>query len=403
MKYWFLFSLFFIVASCSNDTDSVDSLTETVQENPLTPNVQVESVPIIKGQETIIQGTITGATEVPLEINYLAQGNMENKGKATINSDGIFKFELNLTTAGFYSVAFSPNNSFLLYLEPGSTTEFQAESSSLFDSYSLDKSSSTSKLIKDYLTVYNSLAKDMNKVNAEMKSLGFSADKERSQLIKQSEEIKSTFNTFKYGFIDENIDSPMMIFLIDHLDASTDMLYLKKVGVAVAKSLPNTHYNEMVQNAIKQKEQAQAAAPVQIKPGQSAPDIAFPNPQGEIIKLSDLRGKIVLLDFWASWCKPCRAENPNVVRVYNKYKEKGFEVFSFSLDKDLARWTSAIKQDGLIWNNHASDLKGWNTATIPLYGYNGIPFTVLIDKDGKIIETNLRGPALENKLKLILG
>jgi thiol-disulfide isomerase/thioredoxin len=134
-----------------------------------------------------------------------------------------------------------------------------------------------------------------------------------------------------------------------------------------------------------------------------APEIAFPNPDGETIKLSSLKGKLVLLDFWASWCKPCRMENPNVVRMYNKYKDKGFEVFSFSLDKDLSRWKNAIKQDGLIWPNHASDLKGWNTATIPMYGFNGIPFTVLIDKDGKIIETNLRGPALENKLISLLG
>ena len=137
-------------------------------------------------------------------------------------------------------------------------------------------------------------------------------------------------------------------------------------------------------------------------PGQISA-IEIKNPNGETIKLSSLKGKLVLLDFWASWCKPCRMENPNVVRMYNKYKDKGFEVFSFSLDKDLSRWKNAIKQDGLIWPNHASDLKGWNTATIPMYGFNGIPFTVLIDKDGKIIETNLRGPALENKLISLLG
>ena len=162
----------------------------------------------------------------------------------------------------------------------------------------------------------------------------------------------------------------------------------------------------MVQRVVQARIQSQNPPPTpsgQIAVGQMAPEIAFPNPNGEIIKLSSLRGKLVLLDFWASWCRPCRMENPNVVRMYNKYKDKGFDIYSFSLDQDPARWKNAIQQDGLVWPNHASDLKGWNTATIPLYGFKGIPFTVLIDKDGKILETNLRGPALENKLKSLLG
>jgi thiol-disulfide isomerase/thioredoxin len=136
--------------------------------------------------------------------------------------------------------------------------------------------------------------------------------------------------------------------------------------------------------------------------GIAAPEIELKNPDGKTLKLSSLKGKVVLIDFWASWCGPCRQENPNVVRAYNKFKDKGFTVFSVSLDDDATAWKRAIKSDGLIWPNHVSDLKKWNSPLPELYGFDGIPYTVLIDKQGKIIGTNLRGPALEQKLNEIL-
>lgn len=131
----------------------------------------------------------------------------------------------------------------------------------------------------------------------------------------------------------------------------------------------------------------------------SAPEIALKNPEGKILKLSDLRGKVVLIDFWASWCGPCRQENPNVVRLFKKYQNKGFTVFSVSLDEDVNAWKNAIQKDGLTWPNHVSDLKGWETPLISTYGFDAIPFTVLVNKDGKVIGTNLRGEQLEQKLK----
>jgi peroxiredoxin len=133
--------------------------------------------------------------------------------------------------------------------------------------------------------------------------------------------------------------------------------------------------------------------------GALAPDLAFENPEGKILKLSDLRGKVVLLDFWAAWCRPCRMENPNVVNMYKKYNKKGFEVFSVSLDRDKASWLKAIQDDGLIWPNHVSDLKQWQSQAAKIYGVSAIPSTFLIDKEGKIIAKNLRGAALENALK----
>lgn len=137
-------------------------------------------------------------------------------------------------------------------------------------------------------------------------------------------------------------------------------------------------------------------------PGAEAPDFTMETPDGKMLSLKDLRGKVVLIDFWASWCGPCRRENPNVVKAYQKYHPKGFDVLGVSLDKDRKRWLDAIEKDGLIWH-HVSDLKGWSNAAAQLYGVSSIPHTVLVDRDGKIIARNLRGPALEQKLEEIFG
>lgn len=135
--------------------------------------------------------------------------------------------------------------------------------------------------------------------------------------------------------------------------------------------------------------------------GSVAPDIVLQDPFGKTIALSSLRGKVVLVDFWASWCKPCREESPNVVKAYNKYKSRGFEVFSVSLDDNRDAWQKAINDDKLLWT-HVSDLMKWNSSVVNLYNIEGIPFTVLLDADGKIIAKNLRGKALDDKLAEIL-
>ena len=132
-----------------------------------------------------------------------------------------------------------------------------------------------------------------------------------------------------------------------------------------------------------------------------APEIAMSDPDGNTRRLSDLRGKVVLIDFWASWCGPCRRENPNVVKLYQKYHDQGFEIFSVSLDKDGNAWRNTIKADGLTWPNHVSDLQYWQSAAGRLYGISAIPATVLVDREGKIIARNLRGADLDRKLKEI--
>lgn len=130
-----------------------------------------------------------------------------------------------------------------------------------------------------------------------------------------------------------------------------------------------------------------------------APNFALSDVNGKTVKLSDFRGNLVLIDFWASWCGPCRQENPNVVALYNSYKKRNFTILSVSMDEDPVKWKEAIKMDGLLWDTHVSDLKGWKSGMVPLYQFDGIPFTVLVNPEGKIIAKGLRGDALKSKIE----
>ena len=131
--------------------------------------------------------------------------------------------------------------------------------------------------------------------------------------------------------------------------------------------------------------------------GSIAPDFTMNGVDDKPFSLSQLKGQYVLVDFWASWCGPCRGENPNVVAAFNKYKNKNFTVLGVSLDDDKGKWLAAIKEDNLSWK-HISDLKGWTNAAVSLYGFDGIPYNVLIDPQGKILATELRGSALDEFL-----
>ena len=142
--------------------------------------------------------------------------------------------------------------------------------------------------------------------------------------------------------------------------------------------------------------------------GDRAPEMVFPSPGGEKIALTSLRGKMVLIDFWASWCSPCRVENPNLVRFYKQFRDKefvngsGFTVYGVSLDRNREDWVAAIKKDGLEWKSQVSDLKGWKSVPAAMYGVMFIPTNFLIDGDGIIVAKDLNGNFLENKLKQLL-
>ncbi|MCS7017895.1 MAG: TlpA disulfide reductase family protein [Cytophagales bacterium] len=214
---------------------------------------------------------------------------------------------------------------------------------------------------------------------------------------KQAEEAYRMFvadatNSVK-EIIQQNPISIVSIVVAGALDVDRELPFLRQIHQQLQEAYPESEY---VIDFGKRLEQIAKTAI-----GQPAPEIALKNPEGKEVKLSSLRGKYVLIDFWASWCGPCRRENPNIVRIYNRYKDKDFEIFGVSLDRDRDQWIKAIQDDGLAWI-HVSDLQYWQSPIVQLYRIQGIPMTLLVDKNGIIIDKNLRGQALEDRLAELL-
>jgi peroxiredoxin len=191
----------------------------------------------------------------------------------------------------------------------------------------------------------------------------------------------------------KNTEMYASLMAIQALDPDRYADIYKAVDQGLIKKYPNERNVKMFHNVV--------LSMLSTAIGQPAPEIELETPEGKELALSSLKGKVVLIDFWASWCGPCRKEMPNVVKAYAKFKNKGFEIFGVSLDQDKARWIEAIQKDGITWPQ-VSDLKQWQSSVVRQYNIQGIPYTVLLDREGNILAKNLRGEELEKKLTEVL-
>lgn len=224
----------------------------------------------------------------------------------------------------------------------------------------------------------------------------------RNELNQQMGTAFNQFQSQQQSFVAQNPNSAALFPVLSAIDAIQDFATYESLIGQLTTAFGDS---PTIKNAAAQFEavKKQKFADDPMAPGKVAPDFEEAMADGTLMKLSDLRGKVVLLDFWASWCGPCRKENPNVVKLYEDYKADGFTVMSVSLDKSKEAWLAAIEKDNLTWPYHVSDLQHWNSRVAKMYGVKGIPFTVLIDQEGKIIKTKLRGEELHTELKRLFG
>lgn len=408
--------MFFGFFSCSEDDEY-----EIPEETQETTTQEAPSL-----GDTEIKGVIKGAEGKKLQFFYVDQSTMKPGGTVNLNDQGefFFKFPIkNLNLLQFVidaesiALAFDKNESvpFLTAQFPGMDTNFSVNNST------------NSDLLKQYyheVSEYKGFMKSRGTLLQQMGQVKDSKDSlYRVKVIDSLFKQRSFIETIARKYISKNFSNPINQIIVTDIYptygfknwAPENLEVAREMSLAYQEKYPGEDFTKkMQQDLVSWENQYNAHVKFEkrvamygdfsqkIEIGSPAPDIILDDANGNELRLSSLKGKTVLIDFWASWCGPCRRENPNVVRLYNQYKEKGFTVYSVSLDNDRNKWLQAIQQDGLSWPNHVSDLSGWNTPLTKVYKFNGIPFTVLVDEQGKIIGKNLRGMELEQKLQSVL-
>ncbi len=351
------------------------------------------------GWDVIIKGKVNFPQNGTIQIQELKNGGTGASELIQLNKDNTFSKTLHLTEPGIYGVNFYGKQAVNLMVDH-SPIELNVDGNNQQGAVEI-KGSPDHDLYQKIQLMYHvafqdapglkaieaefqkaAAANDEKKINelrsAYMKELE-NGQHEIVELLKQQPPSLALFHLLQDpNLIDKDKNLDLFITVVDKFK----------------KSWPNYHYTQELADVL-DKLKVTAI-------GQLAPEIALANPDGQIVKLSSLRGKYVLIDFWAKWCGPCRHENPNVVKAYHKFKTKGFEVYSVSLDRNKADWVQAIKEDGLTWT-HVSDLKYFDCKAARDYNINAIPFSILLDKNGVILAKNLRGAALEQKLEEVLG
>lgn len=388
-----------IFVSCSSDNGAVNSETSEANAESSTDKIQ--------GSNVILDGVVKNGENVGLVLEANTDRGPVEIARTATDNDGKFHLVGAIKDMGLYQLRLEDGNAnnpkvVPLTLVPDDEVKLQL---------SLDDF--------NYSVVYGGTewADPLNGYMDEMRTfIDWQQTIKNPQEIPQEELIqmilthKAPMDAFIAKEIDKDPSNPAHILLMTNLMPMVGFQHYDPANIQLLKKVHLAYQdkhkgNPMTANMGKQVAELEKGWKEYetFSVSNEAPEIELPNPNGEVLKLSSLRGNYVLIDFWAAWCRPCRIENPNVVRLYNKYKDKNFEIFSVSLDDNKQDWMKAIQDDGLIWPNHVSDLKKWGTPLVDTYQFNGIPHTVLIDPDGKIIAQKLRGASLESKLQEIFG
>jgi len=348
-----------------------------------------------------IQGKISGAAQQKLYVEAPSDRGTIPIANALINVDGTFKLEGNVPGLGYYFIRLGEdkNNIIPVTIEPKNNLKINCEVAT-FNLKPNASGTNWSNVMNQYLAKLEAfqLAQDslmviQKTMTKEALNAKYYEEKEKIDGFVRAKMMQQPANPY-------NIVLSMVLLPTTSFDGwkKVNLSVLEEVAQAYEKKYQGQQAAETFRSQVNQITAAYADYEAINSGTIPAPEIAMNTPEGKLLKLSDLKGKVVLIDFWASWCGPCRKENPNVVRLYKKYEKQGFTVLSVSLDEDPNAWIAAIEKDGLIWKNHVSDLKGWKSSMPALYGFEGIPFTVLVNKEGNIIGKELRGENLEQKL-----
>ncbi len=376
-----------LLVSCGNDDKSV------------------ENIPLENGDNFAIQGTIKGAENKTFYLEALTEKGQVSIAKNKADANGFFKIIGNIPGFGMYQLRIDDIQGKIipLTLVPQDRIEISGDLAS-YETNPIVKGTKWGDVMTEYMAKYAVFHKDQGDL---IKLQGTISD---TELTERYLVLKGKVDDFAISKMNEDPSNPFNLVLSSSATPTMGFEYwnpenltvLRKVSSAFEKEFPDSPLTMTLANQVYQIETGYNQF-IEVNSGDKiAPEIALNNPDGKVIKLSSLKGQYVLIDFWASWCGPCRRENPNLVRLYEAYKNKGFTVYSVSLDKKHDAWVKAIKKDNLSWPNHVSDLMQWESPMIQLYGFNSIPYTVLIDKEGKIIATGLRGSSLEQKLKELM-
>lgn len=355
--------------------------------------------------ERTLTAQIDGAGGKMLYFDKFVNNKPTHADSVKLDAAGKGVMELPRMPLDFYSLTLGGDQIMVLLLDSTESISVTAEADSLQFPRRVEGSVNTALLhgyfrdAKAYDGQSQALAQRLKSNPADSSAMGEYA------------KLNADFGQKTRQFIQDHMRSPAVLAALNRINPQQDLPLFQQVKDSLRKSIPNSEYfagfrdqvDRMAQQALaaKQQEEMQAKLDNLIPVGSEAPDFTQNTPEGKPFTLSSLRGKVVLVDFWASWCRPCRMENPNVVKMYNKYHAKGFDVLGVSLDKTKEAWTNAIKQDGLTWH-HVSDLAFWNNAVAQQYGVSAIPYSVLVGRDGKVLGKNLRGAELAAKLAEVM-